>query len=434
MTKRKPPEMPSAAAKKNKQAGEDSIAPDEISQPEEQDDHAPPEIVASSKTSASKDDTVHLFENEPTRFSAQDMERLLLYCHELNASDITLQTNEPVYAEIHGRLSHVTKRSLSNTEVGELLNAIYGPNGTAQILTGHDVDTHYELKPLRGERYRYRVNATGCQTQGHDGIQITLRTIPTEPPDLDWHSLPDHIIEACQPEDGVVYVTGATGSGKSTLLASVIKHIALDPDCHRKILTYESPIEFVYDMLDTTSAVISQSEVPRHLPNFSDGVRNALRRKPKLILVGEARDAETMASVIEAALTGHPVYTTLHSNGVAETIRRLVGTFPAEERHGRTLDIIETMRLIIWQRLVPTVDGERVALREYMIFDDKIRDMLLDTPVHDITAKTRQILKKHGHPMAEDAKEKYKQGRISKRTYELIVRSTKHTDKDITSN
>ena len=300
--------------------------------------------------------------------------------------------------------------------MGDLLNAIYGPNGTTQILTGQDVDIIEELKPLRGERYRYRVNGTGCQTEGHDGIQITLRTIPTEPPDLGWHQLPPHIIEAMAPDDGVVYVTGATGSGKSTPLVSMIKEIVIQPDCHRKVLTYESPIEFVYDMLETTTAVVSQTEVPRHLPSFADGVRNALRRKLKLILVGEARDTETMAAVIEAALTGHPVYTTLHSNGVAESIRRLVGTFPAEERHGRTLDIIETMRLIIWQRLVPTVDGGRVALREYMVFDEEVRDILLDTPTESVTAKTRELLKKKGHPMLLDAKQKLKQGVISKRT------------------
>lgn len=84
--------------------------------------------------------------------------------------------------------------------------------------------------------------------------------------------------------------------------------------------------------------------------------------------MGESRDQETIAASIEAAMTGHPVYTTLHTNGVAETIRRLVNTFPHEERHGRSIDILETIRMVIWQRLVPTIDGKRVALREYLVF------------------------------------------------------------------
>ena len=407
MIEKKAPETPSACAKRRHQQELEDVT---------------------LKTDVLKMSTLP---DEPKRFSGQDMEKLLVFCHNLGASDITLQTNEPVYAEVNGRLCRATKRNLSNTEVGECLNAIYGPNGTTQIMTGNDVDTHYELKPLRGERYRYRVNGTGCQTEGHDGIQLTLRTIPTEPPDLSWHGLPDSVIDALSPEDGVVYVTGATGSGKSTLLASIIKHIVLDPECHRKVLTYESPIEFVYDMLDMDTAIISQSEIPRHLPSFAHGVRNALRRKPRLILVGEARDAETMGAVIEAALTGHPVYTTLHSNGVAESVRRLVGTFPAEERNGRTLDILETMRLIIWQRLVPTVDGGRVALREYLIFDEEIRDTLLDTPPDEVTAMTRRLLKKKGHPMILDAKVKYKEGIISKRTFELLQRDARNTDRDV---
>ena len=138
----------------------------------------------------------------------------------------TFQTNEPIFAEIYGKLYRITNRKLSNTEVGEILNAIYGINGTAQILSGKDVDTHYEVRPNRNERYRYRVNATGCQVEAHDGIQITLRSIPNIPPKLSEMNLPPEILDAIAPFQGVVYVTGATGSGKSTLLASIIREIA----------------------------------------------------------------------------------------------------------------------------------------------------------------------------------------------------------------
>lgn len=374
----------------------------------------------------------YLIPDEPIRFSLEDFERLLSFCHELNASDITIQTNEVIFAEIYGRLAPITKRPITNTEVGDLLNKIYGPNGTTQILTGNDVDTYYEFKPNRFDRHRFRVNGTGCQVEGHDGIQLTLRTIPTTPPLLETMALPEDVLKALTPDEGTVYVTGATGSGKSTLLASIIRHIAENPDSHRKILTYEAPIEFVYDELTTPSALISQSEIPRHLPSFAAGVRNALRRKPRLILVGEARDEETIEAVIEACLTGHPVYTTLHSNGVSQTIRRLVNSFSKEEQHARTTDIIETLRLIIWQKLVPTVDGKRVALREYLIFDETIRDKLLATHPDKVTAKTRELLKNYGQPMVVDAKEKYAAGKISKRDYMLITKSNSDTEHDTT--
>jgi defect-in-organelle-trafficking protein DotB len=158
------------------------------------------------------------------------------------------------------------------------------------------------------------------------------------------------------------------------------------------------------------------------LPSFAAGVRNALRRKPRLILVGEARDEPTIAAVIDAALTGHPVYTTIHSNGVADSIRRMISTFPPEERHGRALDIIESMRMIVWQKLVRTVDGKRTALREYLVFTQEVRDVLIDTPVELVTAKTRELLELHGQPIERDAKRKLEQGIIEERTYQLLVR------------
>ncbi len=109
----------------------------------------------------------YLMPNEPVRFTIAHLYDLLTHCAKLDASDITIQTGEPVYAEIFGRLHRVTNRRLSNTEVGEILNTIYGPNGTTQLLSGVDVDTHYEFHPTRSERYRYRVNGTGCMVEGN---------------------------------------------------------------------------------------------------------------------------------------------------------------------------------------------------------------------------------------------------------------------------
>lgn len=371
-----------------------------------------------------------LYPQEPVRLTIDVTNEIMMHCVKLGASDITVQTGEPIVAEVYGKLKRITRRRLSNTEVGEVLNAMYGPNATTIIMSGKDIDTHYEIRPNRSERYRFRINGTGCMVEGHDGIQITARTIPTDPPKLSDMHLPENIIEALTPEQGVVYVTGATGSGKSTLLAAIIRSITEDADSNRKVLTYEAPIEFVFDSVEKVSSVVSQSEIPRHLPSFAAGVRNALRRKPRLILVGEARDPETISAVMEAAMTGHPVYTTLHSNSVAETIRRLVVTFPTEERQGRTIDIIETVRLVISQRLVPTVDGKRVALREYLIFDEKLRDMLLDTEVTAITNAVRKLVRKHGQTMEADAKAKFKEGIITERMYKLIAEQGKREEKD----
>jgi defect in organelle trafficking protein DotB len=367
----------------------------------------------------------HFIENESQRINAHELNPILEHCFKLNASDITIQNDEPIIAEIYGKLCHITRHKLTYPEVSELLNALYGPNGTTQLLSGTDLDHYYEYKASRQHTIRFRINATACLVRGHTGIQITMRIIPDTPPPLEDMNLQEELKDNLFPSQGVIYVTGATGSGKSTLLSSIIRYIIEDPEAHRKVLTYESPIEFTYDKIIKETSIVSQSEIPLHLPSFETGIRNALRRKPRLILVGEARDKETIAAVIEAALTGHPVYTTLHSNGVAESIRRLVGSFPAEERKGRTLDIIETLRGIVWQKLVPSVDGKRIALREYLIFTPKIREQLMDCDPTKITAKTRVLLEKYGQTMAKDAAKKHKEGLISNELYKKLIRESK---------
>lgn len=373
----------------------------------------------------------YLIPNEPVRYNKAELDRVLVHAVEKDASDITFQTNSPVLAEIHGRIYPITARKISNAEVGEMINFIYGANGTTQIFSGKDVDTHYEIRPTRTERYRFRINGTGCQVEGHDGIQITARTIPTTPPKLESLNLDPAIIKNMSPKQGTVVITGATGSGKSTLLAAIIRELLEDPEANRKMLTYESPIEFVYDMIQSPSSLIAQSEIPRHLPSFAAGVRNALRRKPGLILVGEARDPETIAAVIDAALTGHPVYTTVHSNGVADAVRRMVSTFPADERNGRALDILETLRLVVWQQLAPATDGKRVALREYLVFNDQIRDELLNVDVDRLAAHTRIMLKKHGQPMLADAQKKFDEGILDERFFNLVKKQAEMLDKDL---
>lgn len=375
----------------------------------------------------------YFMEAEPGRFTENDLNVILEHCAQFDISDITMQTGEPIIMEEYGKLRKITRKILTNAETGDLINSIYGANGTARLLSGEDIDTNYEFKPNRTERLRFRVNATACLVVGHEGIQITLRSIPTDPPLLSDLDIEKGLEAGLKPADGCVYVTGVTGSGKTTLLASIIRNIAEDPEEHRKILTYESPIEFVYDSIDNPSSIISQTEIPKHLPSFEKGVRNALRRKPRLILVGESRDYETINAVLDAALTGHPVYTTVHSNGVAETVRRLVGSFPKSERAGKTIDIIETLRLIVWQKLVPSTDGKQTALREYLVFTDKIRDELLSGDMESVTANIRKILKVNNLTMLDSAKAKHKQGIISAEVFKKIQQQDKSVDQDISS-
>lgn len=357
-----------------------------------------------------------LLPNEPNYFVAQHFDRMLLFCCEHKASDITLQTGEVVFAEIHGRQIPVTQRHLTMQELSDIIKHIYGPNATAMIFSGNDIDTHYRVLSSKVE-YRFRVNITACYFEGYEGMQITLRVISSEPPLLKDLNLPDAILDYLRVPQGVVVVSGATGSGKSTLLASIIAELCSEPDANLKVLTYEAPIEYVYDKVKKVSSIVSQMEIPRNLPSFAAGVRNALRRKPGLILVGEARDQETIEAVIDAALTGHPVYTTVHSNGVADTMRRMVTIFPMEERDARLFDLLETVKIVIWQALLPNPQGKRTAVREYLVFNHEVRDVLLNTSLDHLIGKIRELVEAYGQPIFRDVKQKYEQGLITEEAY-----------------
>jgi defect-in-organelle-trafficking protein DotB len=354
-----------------------------------------------------------IFPNEPAYFIPSQLDRLLVFAYKHNASDITIQSGEPVFTEIEGMQIKITQRRLSLQEVSDLINFIYGPNATAMIFSGTDIDTSYRVKLSEVEQYRFRVNITACYFDGYQGLQVTLRAISSEPLPLEMMNLPDELLQVLRIPQGVMVVSGATGSGKSTLLASIIGDLAKQPDSNLKILTYESPIEYVYDKIKKPSTIISQTEIPRYLPSFALGVRNALRRKPGLILVGEARDQETIEAVIDAALTGHPVYTTVHSNGVADTMRRMVTIFPFAERDGRLFDLLESVKVIVWQALVPMPNGKRTPLREYFIISSEARDALIDTRPEQLVSKIRSLLPKYGKSIAQDAEEKFKAGIIS---------------------
>ena len=372
------------------------------------------------------------YPNEPHRFTSRDGAGLLVWATQQGASDITIQSDEQVFAEIYGKMHRITKRALSNSEVLELAAGLYESETAKKELSDRKaLDFAYTVKPDRSSRYRFRVNATSLSFDGQRGVQITARTIPSVPPTIQDIKLESNVLAQISPKQGLVVITGATGSGKSTLLAAVIRHLSEDPNGNRKIITYEAPIEYVYDEVDKPSTIVSQHEIGSHLESFVEAVRNALRRKPSIIMVGEARDAETIGEAITASMTGHLVYTTVHSNGFSDTIRRMVNAFPKEEKNSRATDIVSSMRVCLSQRLVPSTDGKRVALREYVIFNDDIVDELLEGGAEDLTMSCRKVLRKYGRSFLQDAYEKFNDGLISQHTLDEIARSARGEDRDV---
>ncbi len=371
-----------------------------------------------------KDNIAETWPDEPARFIDDLIDPFLLWCVKKNSSDITIQTDRPVYNEIYGVLYPATFRPVDAADMNVFLTKIYGPEATARLAGGNDLDLSYEIRPDRYTRIRFRVNVTAVLSRGRDSAQITMRVLPNEPPTMKDLNVEEDIINKWNPRQGMVIVTGPTGSGKTTLLAAGIRMLMERPRGAGKIVCYEAPIEFVYDAVKSPRSLISQTEVPRHLPDFARGVRNALRRKPNIILVGEARDKETIASAIEAAQTGHTVYTTTHTVGVASTIQRMVATFEPNERSERAYALMETVRMVVTQTLVPKTTGGRMGVREWMRFSDEVRDKLLGMDFKDWPNEISRMIQFHGQPMAKSAAIAFDAGLIDRRTYIMLSSST----------
>ncbi len=218
-----------------------------------------------------------------------------------------------------------------------------------------------------------------------------------------------------QDENGIVH----HNSGKSTFLASVFRHLLENDQKH--ILTYEAPIEFVYDEIKDRKGIISQSEIPTNLPSFARAVRNSLRRAPDVILIGESRDPETIAGCITASQTGHAVYTTTHVNSSAASISRMIGEFPAAERSSMALKLLDSVRTIVHQRLIKNQDGSgRVAVREYIIFDADFKSSLMETSWENWTMEIQKEMNKRQTSLKYDVARKIEEGKLGHYAYQWI--------------
>ncbi|MEZ5815345.1 MAG: ATPase, T2SS/T4P/T4SS family [Alphaproteobacteria bacterium] len=371
-----------------------------------------------------EDNFAETYPDEPSRFTEDLVDPLLLWCVKQNSSDITIQSDRPVYNEIHGALYPGTFRKIDAADMAIFLSKIYGPEALARLASGRDLDVSYEIRPDRYTRIRFRVNITAILSRGRDAAQITMRVLPSEPPTFKDLKIEQDIVNAWAPRQGLVVVTGPTGSGKTTLLAAGNRYLLERPEGCGKMLTYEAPIEYVYDAIESPRSLVSQSEIPRHLPDFAHGVRNALRRKPEVILVGESRDRETINASIEAAQTGHAVYTTTHTTGVAATIQRMLSSYDMNEREERAIALMETLRLVVTQALVPRMGGGRCGVREWMIFPDDVREKLMDMSFTEWPNEIQRMLNQYGQSMQRSAEIVFEAGIIDRRHYLLLSSAT----------
>jgi twitching motility protein PilT len=272
-------------------------------------------------------------------------------------SDLFFSPGRPPLVEINGKLTPAgAARALTGEDTRRIAADLIGDNedATENLKKLGSCDVSYSLPGSN----RFRVNIF----MQRGTCVVVMRVIPGKVPDFESLSLPSELANVVALRNGIVLVTGPTGSGKSSTLAAIIDKINKEQSYH--VLTIEDPIEFLHPH---KNCIVHQRELHADTPSFALALRAALRQAPKVILVGEMRDRETIEIAMEAAETGHLVLSTLHTIDAAKTVERIVGAFPMAEQHTLRNRLAKSFRYIISQRLIPRKDGSgRVAAIEIL--------------------------------------------------------------------
>jgi len=325
-------------------------------------------------------------------------------------SDLHIKAGNGVRVRINGMLYKLEVPVQTREGVIELLKELLRSRFD-EFVAKKEIDFSYKLD----ENYRFRVNAF-FQIEGPS---IVFRAIPVKIPSLKELNLPKVINNFTEVERGLVLVTGVTGSGKSTTLAAMINEINEKKAKH--IITIEDPVEFVHK---DKKCLINQRSLGEDTLSFSRALRAALREDPDIILVGEMRDRETIEIALNAAETGHLVYSTLHTLDAKETINRIIGVFPPDEQLRIRLVLASILEGVISQRLVPTIDNKRTAAMEILVKTPRIKDLIMQDRDNEIK------------DTLEEGKEIYGTQSFDQHLVDLVIegRINEETAKDYASN
>ncbi|MEL7297548.1 MAG: type IV pilus twitching motility protein PilT [Pseudomonadota bacterium] len=300
------------------------------------------------------------------------IDQYLLEVTRSNGSDLHLMAGDPPRMRVHGSLKEISGKPLTQAHVSDCLYEMMTPSARRTFEEHDSVDFAYEIPEVA----RFRVNIL----RQLNGMGAVCRTIPTETKSLEDLKMPKVVRDLCRQPRGLILVTGKTGSGKSTTLAAMIDELNTRLKGH--ILTIEDPIEFIHQR---KGCLISQREVGRHSSSFADALHSALREDPDIVLVGEMRDLETISIAVTAAEMGILVMGTLHTNGAAQTIDRIINSFPSEKQSQIRTMLSTSLRGVISQQLVPTKGKPgRVAALEIMVNTPAISNLIRQGKIDQI--------------------------------------------------
>ena len=296
---------------------------------------------------------------------------LLKQARKMQASDVHLAAGLVPQVRVQGKLQSLLLSPTSQDMLAGELRALLQEQQWQELLRTGEVDIAFS--DAVGERYRLNAYRQGAQ------YALAIRLLASVIPDCQALGLPESVVRLADLRQGLVLVAGPTGSGKTTTLAALVQRINNERPVH--IITLEDPVEYLYPQ---GKALISQREIGRDTESFASGLRSALRQDPDIILVGELRDAESMAMALSAAETGHLVLATLHTQDAAGSVNRILDVLSERQAQARS-QLAECLQAVVCQRLLPRSDAEgRVAAFEVLVATEALRNIIREGRTHQL--------------------------------------------------
>ena len=347
------------------------------------------------------------------------LKELLSIAVESNASDLHIAVGKPPILRINGELMPIKDKPVIGPDLArKMIQMMLPKEKFAKFQNDRELDISYQAS----EAYRFRVNLH--YERGNMGL--VARVIPSEPPTMEDIYMPQVVYNLLDLKQGLILVTGPTGCGKSTSMAAMIEYINANQKAH--IVTLEDPIEFIFH---SKKSILKQRQLGTDMKTFSSALKHVVRQDPNVVMVGEMRDLETIATTITIAETGHLVIATLHTLSAAQTIDRIIDVFPPYQQEQVRMQLSLFLKGVVAQQLLPRKEGDgRVATREILINNSAVGNLIRENKIGQIRTVIQTSAEEGMVTMDQDLKRLVKEGKITEATAKTYLTSPHFIDDD----